>query len=209
MYLDTAAAMTAQSPLYRDRPTPPRRRDRRDLLRWQDRIVFGSDFPNTPHPYDDERRRSGSAGAGHGPPQDLPRQRQRLLVSSARRAGPVPGGGAARARRARAAGRPRGRLGGGGTLRELLSGGAAAIWTSRDEGALELGRRLAERLDASFVVLDEDRGAARIGRGRRRGGDLVDFRAPTIEDDLRARDFTVNALAAPVADLLRDGAARS
>jgi amidohydrolase family protein len=26
-----------------------------DLLRWQDRIVFGSDFPNLPHPYEDER----------------------------------------------------------------------------------------------------------------------------------------------------------
>jgi predicted TIM-barrel fold metal-dependent hydrolase len=27
-----------------------------DLVRWQDRILFGSDFPNTPHSYDDERR---------------------------------------------------------------------------------------------------------------------------------------------------------
>ncbi len=26
-----------------------------DLLRWQDRIVFGSDFPNLPYPYEDER----------------------------------------------------------------------------------------------------------------------------------------------------------
>jgi predicted TIM-barrel fold metal-dependent hydrolase len=25
-------------------------------VRWQDRILFGSDFPNTPHSYDDERR---------------------------------------------------------------------------------------------------------------------------------------------------------
>jgi predicted TIM-barrel fold metal-dependent hydrolase len=27
-----------------------------DLVRWQDRVVFGSDFPNTPHDYDEERR---------------------------------------------------------------------------------------------------------------------------------------------------------
>ena len=26
-----------------------------DLLRWQDRIVFGSDFPNLPYPYEEER----------------------------------------------------------------------------------------------------------------------------------------------------------
>jgi predicted TIM-barrel fold metal-dependent hydrolase len=25
-------------------------------VRWQDRVVFGSDFPNTPHDYDEERR---------------------------------------------------------------------------------------------------------------------------------------------------------
>ena len=56
MYLDTAAAMTARSPLYRDRPdTGPDDVTDGDLVRWQDRIVFGSDFPNTPHPYHDER----------------------------------------------------------------------------------------------------------------------------------------------------------
>jgi predicted TIM-barrel fold metal-dependent hydrolase len=26
-----------------------------DLVRWQDRILFGSDFPNLPYPYEDER----------------------------------------------------------------------------------------------------------------------------------------------------------
>jgi predicted TIM-barrel fold metal-dependent hydrolase len=25
-------------------------------VRWQDRVVFGSDFPNTPHDYEEERR---------------------------------------------------------------------------------------------------------------------------------------------------------
>ena len=97
----------------------------------------------------------------------------------------------------------------GGSLRELLSGGAAAdLDLAVAGGALDLGRRLAERLDATFVVLDEGRGAGRIVP--RSGGaavDLVDLRAPTLEGDLRARDFTVNALAAPVGELLRDGAA--
>lgn len=97
----------------------------------------------------------------------------------------------------------------GGTLREILSGGAAAdLDLAVAGGALELGRRLADRLEASFVVLDADRGAGRIVP--RAGGavvDLVDLRAPTLEGDLRARDFTVNALAAPVDALLRDGGA--
>jgi poly(A) polymerase/tRNA nucleotidyltransferase (CCA-adding enzyme) len=97
----------------------------------------------------------------------------------------------------------------GGTLRELLSGGAAAdLDLAVAGGALELGGRLADRLDAVFVVLDEERGAGRIVP--RSGGpvmDLVDLRAPTLEGDLRARDFTVNALAAPAGTLLRDGAA--
>ncbi|HJR03029.1 MAG TPA: hypothetical protein VKA83_15425, partial [Methylomirabilota bacterium] len=97
----------------------------------------------------------------------------------------------------------------GGTLRELLLDGAAGdLDLAVAGGALELGRRLAERLGATFVVLDEGRGAGRIVP--RSGGaavDLVNLRAPTLEGDLRARDFTVNALAAPVAELVRDGAA--
>lgn len=57
MYLDTTAAMAPGSAIYRDRPdASPADVTDDDLLRWQDRIVFGSDFPNTPHPYEDERR---------------------------------------------------------------------------------------------------------------------------------------------------------
>ncbi|MGH7402661.1 MAG: hypothetical protein ACREKQ_09555, partial [Candidatus Rokuibacteriota bacterium] len=97
----------------------------------------------------------------------------------------------------------------GGALRELRSGGAAAdLDVAVAGGALDLGRRLADRLDASFVVLDAARGACRIvPRSAGASMDLVDLRAPTLEGDLRARDFTVNALAASVGDLLREGAA--
>jgi tRNA nucleotidyltransferase/poly(A) polymerase len=97
----------------------------------------------------------------------------------------------------------------GGALRELLSGGAAAdLDLAVAGGALALGRRVADRLDASFVVLDEIRGAGRIvPRGTGVTLDLVDLRAATLEGDLRARDFTVNALAAPLEELVRDGAA--
>ena len=97
----------------------------------------------------------------------------------------------------------------GGALRELLAGGSAAdLDLAIAGGALELGPRLAARLGARFVVLDAGCGAGRlVGRPGEVTLDLVDLRAPTIEGDLRARDFTVNGLAVAVGDLLRDGRA--
>jgi poly(A) polymerase len=98
----------------------------------------------------------------------------------------------------------------GGAVRQLLAAEPLAdLDVAVREGALGLGRRLADRLGASFVVLDEGRGAGRIvgATGPALPVDLVDFRAPTLDGDLRARDFTVNALAVPLADLLRDGSA--
>jgi predicted TIM-barrel fold metal-dependent hydrolase len=57
MYLDTTAAMAARSPLYLGGAgASPADVTDADLVRWQDRVLFGSDFPNTPYPYDDERR---------------------------------------------------------------------------------------------------------------------------------------------------------
>ena len=97
----------------------------------------------------------------------------------------------------------------GGALRELLAGGSAAdLDVAVEGGALDLGRRLAALLGARFVVLDAGRGAGRlVGRPDEVTLDLVDLRAPTLEGDLRARDFTVNGLAVAVGDLLRDGRA--
>jgi hypothetical protein len=57
MYLDTTAAMNPQSAIYREGPGAGAADvTDADLVRWQDRILFGSDFPNTPHAYEDERR---------------------------------------------------------------------------------------------------------------------------------------------------------
>jgi uncharacterized protein len=57
MYLDTTAAMAPQSAIYREaQGASAQDVTDADLVRWQDRILFGSDFPNTPHSYDDERR---------------------------------------------------------------------------------------------------------------------------------------------------------
>ena len=97
----------------------------------------------------------------------------------------------------------------GGALRELLAGGVAAdLDVAVAGGALDLGRRVADRLDARFVVLDAARGTGRVvPRSPGVAMDLVDLRAPTLEGDLRARDFTVNALAVGVDDLLGAGRA--
>lgn len=70
--------------------------------------------------------------------------------------------------------------------------------------AMETARQLANATDGHFVVLDGDTDSARviwdrIGDDNRRWTvDLVRLRAPSIEADLRLRDFTVNALAVPV-----------
>jgi poly(A) polymerase len=73
-------------------------------------------------------------------------------------------------------------------------------------GALGLAGRLAVRLRGTCIVLDAQRGAARVVAGRHRV-DVTDFRAPTLADDLRGRDFTVDALAVQARALLRDGRA--
>jgi putative nucleotidyltransferase with HDIG domain len=83
---------------------------------------------------------------------------------------------------------------------------AVDVDVSVPHGALALARRVADRLRAAYLVLDEERGAARViaGAGRL---DVTDWRAPTLPEDLAARDFTANALAVPLRALLRDGAA--
>jgi poly(A) polymerase len=96
----------------------------------------------------------------------------------------------------------------GGAVRDALEGATPVdVDLAVPHGALALGRALADRLGGAFVALDEARGACRIVmRGEPPAQvDLTDFRGPTLADDLRARDFTVNALAAAVSDLVERG----
>jgi putative nucleotidyltransferase with HDIG domain len=98
----------------------------------------------------------------------------------------------------------------GGAVRDALEGATPPdLDLTVPRGALALGRALAARLGGAFVALDEARGACRVLLGGERPAqvDLTDFRAPTLADDLRARDFTVNALGVSVSDLVERGAA--
>ena len=89
-----------------------------------------------------------------------------------------------------------------GTSSGRAAGGARPGGARRRAGAGR--RRLADRLGAAYIVLDEARGVCRLAGPVQI--DLADFRAPTIEADLRARDFTVNALAVPLRALAADRA---
>ena len=96
----------------------------------------------------------------------------------------------------------------GGCLRDQLVGRAAVrrnvdIAVSRD--AVALARALAEALGGTFVPLDDAQGTARVVTGAgadRLELDLSDFRGPTLEEDLRRRDFTINAMAVRLPDWL-------
>jgi len=95
----------------------------------------------------------------------------------------------------------------GGAVRDALLGRAGAdVDLAVPHGALALAERIAARVGATAIVLDADRGAARVaGPGLQL--DLNDLRAPTLPGDLAARDFTVNALAVALDPLLAVGRA--
>ncbi|MBM4274431.1 MAG: HD domain-containing protein [Deltaproteobacteria bacterium] len=83
----------------------------------------------------------------------------------------------------------------GGTVRELVLGRPSPdLDLAVSSQTLDLARDLAQTLGGTFVLLDEKERTARVVWGKEIL-DLAEFRAPTLEGDLRGRDFTLNALA--------------
>ncbi len=102
----------------------------------------------------------------------------------------------------------------GGVVRDALRGDAAghAGQAPYDENrdwdivvasdAVGLARRFADAVGGSFVHLHDAQPTARVVIGAAQY-DFAQYRAPTLADDLRARDFTVNAIATDLRALLR------
>ncbi|MEW6008817.1 MAG: HD domain-containing protein [Candidatus Omnitrophota bacterium] len=70
--------------------------------------------------------------------------------------------------------------------------------------SLKFAKELSKKLKAPFVLLDEPHGCARIvvkNNSETINLDFSDFRASTIEEDLRKRDFSINALALKLDDI--------
>jgi poly(A) polymerase len=88
----------------------------------------------------------------------------------------------------------------GGAVRDVLSNRL-----SRDldfavpANGISLARRVANLLDADFVILDSERDTGRViitdENGTRTFLDFATYRGASLDEDLRARDFTMNAIA--------------
>lgn len=85
----------------------------------------------------------------------------------------------------------------GGFLRDyLLQQKCLDLDFAVDKNAIGLARAFAEKIKGTFVLLDKENGCGRVVKkaagGKARVFDFADFRAPTLKEDLRHRDFTVN-----------------
>ena len=94
----------------------------------------------------------------------------------------------------------------GGSVRDALLGRRIKDMDLTLAGdGLVLGRKLAGRLRSPFVPLDDTDRTGRIVVRRRFTIDISSYKGGSLEEDLRKRDFTINAMAIGLADVL-DGA---
>ncbi len=73
-----------------------------------------------------------------------------------------------------------------------------------ERDALRVSRLFADQIKGAYIVLDEDRGCARVAkkdRGKLWTFDFADYRAKTFRGDLARRDFTINTLSVDLAAL--------
>jgi poly(A) polymerase len=96
----------------------------------------------------------------------------------------------------------------GGSVRELALGRPAPdLDLAVSAQTLELARELAAALNGTFVLLDEKERTARVVH-QEEILDLAEFRASSLEADLQGRDFTINAVALDLKEILEAGPLR-
>ena len=88
----------------------------------------------------------------------------------------------------------------GGAVRDMLLNRASPdLDFALPSKGISLARRAANALHADFMVLDEERDTGRViiteSDGTRTFLDFATYRGRDLEEDLRARDFTINAIA--------------
>lgn len=88
----------------------------------------------------------------------------------------------------------------GGAVRDLLLNRSSRDFDfAVPANGIPLARRIANVLDADFMILDAERDTGRVivtnTDGTRTYLDFATYRGGTLEEDLRARDFTINAIA--------------
>lgn len=87
----------------------------------------------------------------------------------------------------------------GGTIRDQLQGAQCHDYDFVVQaGAVGLARRLADDLQLPFYIMDRERGIARVlmkDECKNLTLDFADFRGKDLLEDLRGRDFTINAMA--------------
>jgi tRNA nucleotidyltransferase/poly(A) polymerase len=88
----------------------------------------------------------------------------------------------------------------GGAVRDLLLNRLSPdLDFAVPSNGISIARRIANKLQADFMVLDDERDTGRVivtdPDGTRTFLDFATYRGDTLEADLRARDFTINAIA--------------
>ena len=91
----------------------------------------------------------------------------------------------------------------GGSVRDAILGRTVRdLDLTLAADGLALGRKLADRLRCPFVPLDDTDRTGRVVLRRRFTIDISSFKGDSLQADLRKRDFTVNAMAVRLADVL-------
>lgn len=93
----------------------------------------------------------------------------------------------------------------GGAVRDLLTARLSPDFDfAVPSNGIAIARKIANKLNADFMILDDERDTGRVvivhEDDTRTYLDFASYRGKSLEDDLRARDFTINAIALNLLD---------